>query len=639
MLQRTIGNQATLRFLAQRAASLIGNEPASGHEHEADPENMTAREATRGIAWDFSKIPTLPLGRPNVHQPGPPLTALPVTDTIQPKLAVGQIDDPLEHEADRVADQVVSIPDRELSVDAAPMPLDRKCAACTEDAQLLRKKSDAFEPVAAKAPSLVHEVLRARGQLLDAATRADFEPRFGHDFSRVRIHTDTEAAQSAGQLHASAYTLGDHVVFAEGRFAPSTPAGDRLLAHELAHVVQGPRQNAILRRQPDPKGPHTQPEEARLRVRIADALEETKQSAVNAVASAIERGDRAYLEGLKLTSGQVNDLLNHTPQYNMEFGTAVERRIEQTVRADPFLSQYVKRGPTGRVPRGVGKPDWRIETPSSSIPVELTTREQIEQKLEMWRRQSPRGKAKWYTEKSLNLVYDILGRGSPAPSPTGPPVEAPGAAIQEIAQVATKVSRFRTAGRFLAREAPGLALQALLMLLFPPGVNIHNDKADELSRTKLDPAVEDALAKQEPVFDKLIDDDISKSIYANVTARLDYAVGASQHADLELSLKDITFLEAKITNEDITLSDPKFNQTGSRNVSKQITYSLLLYEPEYVTRDREWARAQQEYQECLQRYGTGGIPPAAGAEAAAASQRNPEEGPCIPPHMKPMEGP
>jgi hypothetical protein len=194
------------------------------------------------------------------------------------------------------------------------------------------------------------------------------------------------------------------------------------------------------------------------------------------------------------------------------------------------------------------------------------------------------------------------------------------------------------------------------MLLFPPGVNINNDKAKELSRTKLGPAVDDALAKQGPAFDKLLADDLSKLIYANVTARLDYAVDVSQHGDLLLSLKDITFVGMKITKEYIVGEDPKF-QTGSRNATKQITYSFLLYEPESVIREREaakadqeyaewvraqpnykeWARAQQEYEECLQRHGTGFTPPAAGAEAA--SQYNPEAGPCIPPRMEPMEGP
>jgi outer membrane protein OmpA-like peptidoglycan-associated protein len=76
------------------------------------------------------------------------------------------------------------------------------------------------------------------GELLDAPARAFFEPRFGHDFSRVRVHADIDAAASAKRESAQAYTLGRHIVFGHGRYDPGSPAGRRLLAHELAHVVQ-----------------------------------------------------------------------------------------------------------------------------------------------------------------------------------------------------------------------------------------------------------------------------------------------------------------------------------------------------------------------------------------------------------------
>ena len=87
-------------------------------------------------------------------------------------------------------------------------------------------------------PPIVHEVLRSAGQPLDAATRAFMEQRFGHDFSRVRVHTDPRAAGSARAVSALAYTLGQHMVFSAGQYAPGTTAGKRLLAHELTHVVQ-----------------------------------------------------------------------------------------------------------------------------------------------------------------------------------------------------------------------------------------------------------------------------------------------------------------------------------------------------------------------------------------------------------------
>src|SRR5262249_29965020 len=80
--------------------------------------------------------------------------------------------------------------------------------------------------------------LHSLGQPLDAGTRAFMEPRFGHDFSQVRIHADERAAESARAVNALAYTVGRDVVFGEGRYEPGTSEGRRLLAHELTHVVQ-----------------------------------------------------------------------------------------------------------------------------------------------------------------------------------------------------------------------------------------------------------------------------------------------------------------------------------------------------------------------------------------------------------------
>jgi hypothetical protein len=88
------------------------------------------------------------------------------------------------------------------------------------------------------APPIVHEVLRSPGQPLDPSTRAIMEPRFNHDFSRVRIHADARAAESAHAVDARAYTVGRDVVFGSGQYAPRTSSGQRLLAHELTHVVQ-----------------------------------------------------------------------------------------------------------------------------------------------------------------------------------------------------------------------------------------------------------------------------------------------------------------------------------------------------------------------------------------------------------------
>ncbi len=142
------------------------------------------------------------------------------------------------------------------------------------------------------------------------------------------------------------------------------------------------------------------------------------------------------------------------------------------------------------------------------------------------------------------------------------------------------------------------------------------------------------MEKQKAFFEKLLSEDWSQSIYANVTAKLSYDVGASSSGDLDLYLVDVTFVDMKINHEDDSGTDPTFD-VSTRPITRQATQSVLLFEPESVTRDREWAQAQQKYQECVHQYGTGRVPRAAGVE----DQPNPEEGPCIPPRMKPMEGP
>src|ERR1700752_928933 len=113
-----------------------------------------------------------------------------------------------------------------------------KCSGCSKEDQSLQRSSQRSEQNSTEVPLIVHEVLRSPGYPLDAETRSFFEPRFNHDFSRVRVHTDTRAAASAEAVNALAYTTGRNVVFAAGQYAPRTSAGQHLLAHELSHVMQ-----------------------------------------------------------------------------------------------------------------------------------------------------------------------------------------------------------------------------------------------------------------------------------------------------------------------------------------------------------------------------------------------------------------
>jgi len=110
-----------------------------------------------------------------------------------------------------------------------------QCAECSEN-KLQRKAAGGSDPK--QAPAIVDKVLRAPGAPLDEQARGFMERRFSHRFGDVRVHTGTDAAQSARAVNAHAYTVGRDIVFASGRYAPGTAHGKRLLAHELTHVVQ-----------------------------------------------------------------------------------------------------------------------------------------------------------------------------------------------------------------------------------------------------------------------------------------------------------------------------------------------------------------------------------------------------------------
>src|SRR5829696_1558346 len=123
---------------------------------------------------------------------------------------------------------------RKCACGGAPGP-SGECAECRTKRLIQRR---ATRTVPSTVPPIVHDVLRSPGQPLDAATRSYMEPRFGRDFGQVRVHADAKAEDSARAVDALAYTAGRDIVFASGEYTPETAKGRRLLAHELAHIVQ-----------------------------------------------------------------------------------------------------------------------------------------------------------------------------------------------------------------------------------------------------------------------------------------------------------------------------------------------------------------------------------------------------------------
>lgn len=207
-LQRTIGNQSVLRLL---------------HANAAAREVRSGTSTRTAFAQNFGSLPVgskSPVG-------------------LQPKLSVNTPGDIYEQEADRVAAQVTSMTGPELQRSCSCAGACPACSMMPNDHEHLQMKSvQASDSLGMVAPPIVHETLGSPGQPLDRATREFMEPRFGHDFSRVRVHTDGRAAASARAVNAVAYTVGRNIVFAPGSYRPQTTQGLSLLAHELTHVVQ-----------------------------------------------------------------------------------------------------------------------------------------------------------------------------------------------------------------------------------------------------------------------------------------------------------------------------------------------------------------------------------------------------------------
>jgi hypothetical protein len=193
--------------------------------------------------------------------------------TIQPKLTVSEPDDKYEREADRIADAVMRMSES-TTVEERPVGevdsdrVQRMCTRCRRRARQGKPLncSDCEEELQRKVtsrritgenPDLEHQIesVRGGGRSLPSSVRSFFEPRFGRDFSDVRVHTDNRADAAARSVNAEAFTVGRDIAFRSGAYQPGTKSGRRLLAHELTHVVQQAndtlnRSDAVFRRQP-----------------------------------------------------------------------------------------------------------------------------------------------------------------------------------------------------------------------------------------------------------------------------------------------------------------------------------------------------------------------------------------------------
>lgn len=173
-----------------------------------------------------------------------------------------------------------------------------ECEECRKKREgMLQRAAVSTAPVNG-VPPIVHDVLSAPGQPLDAGTRAFMEPRFGFDFSQVRVHADSRAAESAQAVNALAYTVGRDVVFGTGQYAPGTNEGRRLLAHELSHVVQQHNTSASLQTQ----------------LRVGPAQDAAEVEADHLARHIVDRVPAAAMPSIQMGSVQSGPVLRRAPK-------------------------------------------------------------------------------------------------------------------------------------------------------------------------------------------------------------------------------------------------------------------------------------------------------------------------------------
>jgi hypothetical protein len=221
-----VRNEVVMRAFAQMSKTGQAAKPDRSPTLHSNG-NTPGHPRIHGLTHNFGRIPVYS-------------TATPVR--IQSKLTVNTPGDIYEREADQVAAEVLRAPQAGVQRACACGGTCPKCSANGHDQASVQRQST-HVPANAPDPSVsgeapIYDVLRTPGQPLDAATRGFMEPRFGHDFGRVRVHVDGQAAVSASALGARAYTLGNRIVFGAGSYAPATEAGRSLIAHELTHVLQ-----------------------------------------------------------------------------------------------------------------------------------------------------------------------------------------------------------------------------------------------------------------------------------------------------------------------------------------------------------------------------------------------------------------
>lgn len=272
----------------------------------------------------------------------------------QASLRIGPAHDALEAEADRVADAAMrgQYASQNAGLVSRPM-LQRVCSCessgepCDDCAEHTLQRSATRRDAGGVAPALVDDVLSTSGKPLEVGVRGKMEGRFGRSFGDIRIHTDARAAESARQVGGLAYTVGRHIVFGAGQYAPDTHAGGKLLAHELTHTVQQSTSSPRVQRKTD-EDIATLDAEARPEAFMEAGWEDVNEPGVVYKAGSEAEGGGANLRPAPLSKQVISWLpqnsrvhvLRHHPQQRWYAVAAMGKGAEFGYVADWLIARW-----------------------------------------------------------------------------------------------------------------------------------------------------------------------------------------------------------------------------------------------------------------------------------------------------------
>jgi hypothetical protein len=587
-LQRTIGNQAVLGLLAQRSESVTESKSAGPRMREADRGRMSSPEAVRSGSRDFGKIPVFPQGR---------------ADRLSSPAGATQAPEPSKSGVDGVGDQLMRMPGE---------PLEPKVRREAERrfghdfgnvrVQRGRKAAEATSAVGALAFTLGRHIVAQDGAI-DPATAEGHAILF-HELTHIVQQAafddhDLVGAPVLDAAHSSEQEARAGTAAPSPLAAPAIQRAPPKIAKSGQHV-EIDLTNSRWRQTLKFEGGQTQIVYVLRDATTGEFLKVGKTT----VGEIADRFGEYVAAGNKWSRRLAADAWTFRARTttNIEaFEAEIRAGLERAGARLPWDNTRVpKKGPRLGRP-GQGIPDTKPQTETQFIDeVEQLRVRHAPPNIPKRRGMSSKEKAK-LKDAEERAAADALAKAEqgpaqvervPGPVPTSevkgskggpatqPKVETPVAGEAGAGtRLGIEASRFRTAGRLLAREAPGLLLQAILMYLFPPEVHIYNEAYGELSSKKIDPALQHALKEQEAVFNKLAADDPAKTIWAIVTVESDYWVDATSGGDLEIALQDLKFVGMTLSHEYLLVEGKKFDVGKGRNVSKTVTYSVPIFGP------------------------------------------------------------